>query len=69
VLAEQILDSGVTVRLINADADMDDPDLDTAEMQGRLRTLAGLAQAVGTSTTDCGAHPHRGRRFLSTPPD
>jgi hypothetical protein len=30
-LAEQILDSGVAVRLINADvADMDDPDLDAA---------------------------------------
>ena len=50
-LAEQILDSGVTVRLINADvADMDDPDLDAAEMQRRLRTLVDLAQAVGTST-------------------
>jgi sugar phosphate isomerase/epimerase len=50
-LAEQILDSGVTVRLINADvADMDDPDLDAAEMQRRLRTLVELAQAVGTST-------------------
>ena len=50
-LAEQILDSGVTVRLINADvADMDDPELDAAEMQRRLRTLVELAQAVGTST-------------------
>src|SRR5688572_26266671 len=49
-LAEQILDSGVTVRLINADvADMDDPDLGAAEMQRRLRTLVDLAQAVGTS--------------------
>ena len=46
VLAEQILDSGVAVRLINADvADMDDPDLDAAEMQRRLRTLVDLAQA------------------------
>jgi sugar phosphate isomerase/epimerase len=50
-LAEQILDSRVTVRLINADvADMDDPDLDAAEMQRRLRTLVELAHAVGTST-------------------
>jgi sugar phosphate isomerase/epimerase len=50
-IAEQILDSGVKVRLINADvADMDDPDLDGAEIQRRLRTLVDLAQAVGTST-------------------
>ena len=50
-LAEQIRDSGVAVRLINADiADMDDPELDAAEMQRRLRTLVDLAQAVGTST-------------------
>ena|SRR5215203_3679050 len=49
-LAKQILDSGATVRLINADvADMDDPDLDTAEIQHRLQTLIDLAQAVGTS--------------------
>jgi sugar phosphate isomerase/epimerase len=39
-LAEQILNSGVKVRLINADvADMDDPALDEADMQRRLRTL------------------------------
>ena len=51
VLAERILDSGVKVRLINADvADMDDPDLDGAEMQRRLGTLVDLAQGVGTST-------------------
>jgi sugar phosphate isomerase/epimerase len=50
-LAEQIVDSGVAVRLINADvADMDDPDLDAAEMRRRLRTLVELAKAVGTST-------------------
>ena len=51
VLAEQILASGLAVRLINADvAEMDDPDLDAAEMQRRLRTLVDLAGAVGTST-------------------
>ena len=51
VLAEQIRDSGVTVRLINADiADLDDPDLDAPELQRRLRTLVDLARAVGTST-------------------
>jgi sugar phosphate isomerase/epimerase len=50
-LTEQIRDSGVTVRLINADvADMDDPDLDATEMQRRLQTLVDLAQAVGTYT-------------------
>ena len=50
-LAEQIVDSGVAVRLINADvADMDDPDLDAAEIQRRLRTLVDLARAIGTST-------------------
>jgi sugar phosphate isomerase/epimerase len=60
-LAGQILDSGVTVRLINADvADMDDPDLDAAEMERLLRTLVELAQAVGTSTT-----PHS-RRLCAT---
>jgi sugar phosphate isomerase/epimerase len=51
VLAEQILASGLAVRLINADvAATDDPDLDAAEMQRRLRTLVELAGAVGTST-------------------
>ena len=50
-LVEQIVDSGVAVRLINADvADMDDPDLDAAEIQRRLRTLVDLARAIGTST-------------------
>ena len=67
-LAEQILDSGVTVRLINADvADMDDPDLDAAEMQRRLRTLVDLAQAVGTSTImlPCGRQGTQPRTELS----
>jgi sugar phosphate isomerase/epimerase len=67
-LAEQILDSGITVRLINADvADMDDPDLDAAEMQRRLRTLADLAQAVGTSTImlPCGRQGTQPRTDLS----
>jgi sugar phosphate isomerase/epimerase len=67
-LAEQILDSGVTVRLINADvADMDDPDLDAAEMQRRLRTLVDLAQAVGTSTImlPCGRQGTEPRTELS----
>ncbi len=67
-LAEQILDSGVAVRLINADvADMDDPDLDAAEMQRRLRTLVDLAQAVGTSTImlPCGRQGTEPRTELS----
>jgi sugar phosphate isomerase/epimerase len=67
-LAEQILDSGVAVRLINADvADMDDPDLDAAEMQRRLRTLVELAQAVGTSTImlPCGRQGTEPRTELS----
>jgi sugar phosphate isomerase/epimerase len=67
-LAEQILDSGITVRLINADvADMDDPDLDAAEMQRRLRTLVELAQAVGTSTImlPCGRQGTEPRTELS----
>jgi sugar phosphate isomerase/epimerase len=67
-LAEQILDSGVTVRLINADvADMDDPELDAAEMQRRLRTLVELAQAVGTSTImlPCGRQGTEPRTELS----
>ena len=50
VLAEQILASGLAVRLINADvAGMNDPGLDAAEIQRRLRTLVDLAGAVGTS--------------------
>lgn len=67
-LAEQILESGVTVRLINADvADMDDPDLDAAEMQRRLRTLVDLAKAVGTSTImlPCGRQGIEPRTELS----
>jgi sugar phosphate isomerase/epimerase len=51
VLAGQIRDSGVAVRLINADvADMDDPELDEPELRRRLGTLVELAHAVGTST-------------------
>ena len=51
VLAEQILASGLAVRLINADvAEMNDPGLDAAAIQRRLRTLVDLAGAVGTST-------------------
>lgn len=68
VLAEQILGSGVTVRLINADvADMDDPDLNAAEMQRRLRTLVDLAKAVGTSTImlPCGRQGTEPRTELS----
>ena len=67
-LAEQIRDSGVTVRLINADvADMDDPDLDATEMQRRLQTLVDLAQAVGTSTImlPCGRQGIEPRTELS----
>jgi len=67
-LAEQILDSAVTVRLINADvADMDDPRLDEAELQQLLRTLVELAQAVGTSTImlPCGRQGTEPRTELS----
>jgi sugar phosphate isomerase/epimerase len=67
-LAEQILDSGIKVRLINADvADMDEPDLDTAEMRSRLRSLIDLAQAVGTSTImlPCGRQSTEPRTELS----
>jgi sugar phosphate isomerase/epimerase len=67
-LAEQILDSGIKVRLINADvADMDEPDLDTAEMRSRLRSLVDLAQAVGTSTImlPCGRQSTEPRTELS----
>jgi sugar phosphate isomerase/epimerase len=50
-LADQIADSGVAVRLINADVgDMDDPQLDESELRRRLATLVDLARAVGTST-------------------
>ena len=50
-LAEQILASGLAVRLINADiAGMNDPGLHVAAIQRRLRTLVDLAGAVGTST-------------------
>jgi sugar phosphate isomerase/epimerase len=50
VLAGQVRDSGVAVRLINADvADMDDPELDEQELRRRLATLVELATAVGTS--------------------
>lgn len=67
-LAEQIVDGGVTVRLINADvADMDDPDLDPAEIQRRLRTLVDLAKAIGTSTImlPCGRQGIEPRTELS----
>ena len=67
-LAEQILNSGVKIRLINADvADMDDPALDEADMQRRLRTLVDLAQAVGTSTImlPCGRQGIEPRTELS----
>jgi sugar phosphate isomerase/epimerase len=67
-LAEQILNSGVTVRLINADvADMDDPDLDPAEIDRRLRTLVELAKAIGTSTImlPCGRQGIEPRTELS----
>jgi sugar phosphate isomerase/epimerase len=67
-IAEQILDSGVKVRLINADvADMDDPDLDGAEIQRRLRTLVDLARAVDTSTVmlPCGRQGTEPRTELS----
>jgi sugar phosphate isomerase/epimerase len=67
-LAEQIVGSGVAVRLINADvADMDDPDLDRAEVQRRLRTLVDLAKAIGTSTImlPCGRQGIEPRTELS----
>jgi sugar phosphate isomerase/epimerase len=67
-LAQQILDSGVTVRLINADvADMDDPELDATEIQRRLRTLVDLAKAVNTSTImlPCGRQGTEPRTELS----
>src|SRR4029453_4376662 len=67
-LAEQVLGRGVKVRLINADvADMDDPDLDGAEMQRRLGTLVDLARGVGTSTImlPCGRQGTEPRTELS----
>ncbi len=67
-LAEQILASGLAVRLINTDvAEMDDPALDAAEMQRRLRTLVDLAGAVGTSTImlACGRQGTEPRTELS----
>lgn len=51
VIAQQVRESGLAVRLINADvADMDDPALDEPELRRRLATLVTLATAVGTST-------------------
>jgi sugar phosphate isomerase/epimerase len=51
VIAGQVRDSGLAVRLINADvADRDDPALDEPELRRRLATLVELATAVGTST-------------------
>jgi sugar phosphate isomerase/epimerase len=50
-IAGQVRDSGLAVRLINADvADMDDPELDEPELRRRLATLVELATAVGTPT-------------------
>jgi sugar phosphate isomerase/epimerase len=68
VLAEQIIDSGVAVRLINADvADMDDPDLGATRIQRSLRTLVDLAHAIGTSTImlPCGRQGTQPRTKLS----
>jgi sugar phosphate isomerase/epimerase len=68
VLAGQIADSGVAIRLINADVgDMDDPDLDEPELRRRLRTLVDLATAVGTSTImlPCGRQGTEPRTELS----
>jgi sugar phosphate isomerase/epimerase len=68
VLAKQVLDGGVAVRLINADvADMDDPDLDAAEIHRRLSTLVDLARAVDTSTImlPCGRQGTEPRTELS----
>ena len=67
-LADLIRDSGVTVRLINADvAEMDDRDLDAAEIKRRLRTLVDLAKAIGTSTImlPCGRQGIEPRTELS----
>jgi sugar phosphate isomerase/epimerase len=68
VLAAQIRDSGVAVRLINADiGDMDDPELAEPELRRRLRTLLELARAVGTSTImlPCGRQGTAPRTELS----
>ena len=68
VLAGQIRDSGVAVRLINADiGDMDDPELDEPELRRRLRSLVDLAKAVGTSTImlPCGRQGTTPRTELS----
>ena len=68
VLADQILASGLAVRLINADvAGMNDPGLDAAAIQRRLRTLVDLAGAVGTSTImlACGRQGTEPRTELS----
>jgi sugar phosphate isomerase/epimerase len=67
-IAKQIRDSGVAVRLINADvADMDDPDLTPIEIERRLTTLVSLAQAIGTSTImlPCGRQGTEPRTELS----
>src|SRR6188472_2311238 len=51
-LAEQIVDSGVAVRLINADVgDMDDPDLDAPGRRRGRGPLVELPRAAGTSPT------------------
>ena len=68
VLADQILASGLAVRLINTDvAEMNDPGLHAAAMQRRLRTLVDLAGAVGTSTImlACGRQGTEPRTELS----
>jgi sugar phosphate isomerase/epimerase len=68
VLADQIRASGLAVRLINADvAGMNDPGLDAAEIQRRLRTLVDLAGADGTSTImlACGRQGTEPRTELS----
>lgn len=67
-IAKQIRDSGVAVRLINADiADMDDPDLTPTEIERRLTTLVALAQAIGTSAImlPCGRQGTEPRTVLS----
>jgi sugar phosphate isomerase/epimerase len=68
LLAGQVRDSGVAVRLINADVgDLDDPDLDEPELRRRLATLVELARAVGTSTImlPCGRQGTTPRTELS----
>ena len=67
-LAEQILDSAVTVRLINADvADMDDPRLDEAELQQLLLTLVELAKASARPRSCFRAAGRALSRALSSP--